>query len=70
MLEAPHGRDALRLVAQALAARHPGIRLLFMSGYTDDEILRRGLQIPDVAFLEKPFTAERLLAVLRAALAS
>jgi PAS domain S-box-containing protein len=95
VLEASHGRDALRLVAeladrggvdlvvtdvvmpemsgrefaQALAARHPGIRLLFMSGYTDDEILRRGLQIPDVAFLEKPFTAERLLAVLRAAVA-
>ena len=57
-----------RTVAEALAAGRPGARVLFMSGYTDDEILRRGLLTPGVAFLEKPFTAERLLEAVRGVL--
>ena len=54
-----------RSLAEQLAARWPRLRVLYMSGYTDDEILRRGLAEPGSAFLEKPFTAERLSSAVR-----
>jgi CheY-like chemotaxis protein len=44
------------------------LRVLFVSGYTDDDILRRGLSNPDSAFLQKPFTARALAAAAKAAL--
>lgn len=47
----------------------PGIRVLFMSGYTDNEILRRGIRTSKAEFLQKPFTAETLCAAVRAVLA-
>ena len=47
----------------------PGIRVLFMSGYTDNEILRRGIRTSETDFLQKPFTAESLCAAVRAVLA-
>jgi CheY-like chemotaxis protein len=47
----------------------PGIRVLFMSGYTDNELLRRGLGSPENEFLQKPFTAESLCAAVRSVLA-
>jgi CheY-like chemotaxis protein len=46
----------------------PGIRVLFMSGYTDNEILRRGIRTSATEFLQKPFTAESLRAAVRAVL--
>jgi hypothetical protein len=36
-----------------------------MSGYTDDEMVRRGLLEPDHPFLSKPFTPEILAANVR-----
>lgn len=47
----------------------PGIRVLFMSGYTDNEILRRGIRTSETEFLQKPFTAETLCAAVKAVLA-
>jgi CheY-like chemotaxis protein len=47
----------------------PGIRVLFMSGYTDNEILRRGIRASETEFLQKPFTAESLCAAVRSVLA-
>jgi CheY-like chemotaxis protein len=47
----------------------PAIRVLFMSGYTDNEILRRGIRTSETEFLQKPFTAEALCAAVRAVLA-
>ena len=47
----------------------PGIRVLFMSGYTDNEILRRGIGTSETQFLQKPFTAEELKAAVQTALA-
>jgi CheY-like chemotaxis protein len=44
-----------QLVQRVLEAR-PGIRVLFMSGYTDDEVMRRGVIDGQTAFLQKPFT--------------
>lgn len=46
----------------------PGIRVLFMSGYTDNEILRHGIRTSKAEFLQKPFTAETLCAAVRSVL--
>jgi CheY-like chemotaxis protein/two-component sensor histidine kinase len=48
-----------QLVAKVLKTR-PGIRVLFMSGYTDDEVVRRGVIDGQTAFLQKPFTPDLL----------
>jgi two-component system, cell cycle sensor histidine kinase and response regulator CckA len=57
-----------RALAEQLADRWPHLRVLFMSGYTDDEILRRGLMQSGSSFLEKPFTRERVAGAVRLAL--
>ncbi len=54
-----------REVAEQLAALRPGIRVLFMSGYTDNVIAQRGVLDPGMAFLSKPFTPETLAAKVR-----
>jgi two-component system cell cycle sensor histidine kinase/response regulator CckA len=41
------------------------LRVLYMSGYTDDEIVRRGLNDPSMSFIQKPFTAENLAMQVR-----
>ncbi len=38
----------------------PEIRVLFMSGYTDNAVVKQGLLAPDTAFIQKPFSAEDL----------
>jgi PAS domain S-box-containing protein len=57
-----------RALAEQLTERWPSLRVVFMSGYTDDEILRRGLMRPGMAFLAKPFTPDRLAHAVREAL--
>jgi CheY-like chemotaxis protein len=57
-----------RVLGERLAARWPHLPVLYMSGYTDDEIFRRGLGDARAAFLEKPFTAEQLARAVRQAL--
>ena len=47
---------------------YPNGRTLFMSGYTDDDLFRRGLANRAVAFVAKPFTATALVAAVREAL--
>jgi two-component system cell cycle sensor histidine kinase/response regulator CckA len=49
-----------REFVEALHNHVPGVRVLYMSGYTDDDIIRRGLLDSSVAFLQKPFTAKSL----------
>ena len=46
----------------------PGIRVLYMSGYADDDIDRRGLLVDGVNLLQKPFTGTALALAVRAAL--
>ena len=46
----------------------PGLKVLFMSGYTDNEILRRGITGSETHFLQKPFTAAGLREAVQAAL--
>jgi PAS domain S-box-containing protein len=45
-----------------------GAPVLYMSGYTDDDILRRGIRTADTHFLQKPFSPHAILAQVRALL--
>jgi FixJ family two-component response regulator len=40
-----------------LQAHRPSLKALMISGYTDDEIVRRGIVTSSVRFVQKPFTA-------------
>jgi two-component system cell cycle sensor histidine kinase/response regulator CckA len=57
-----------RELAQSLETLRPGIKVLYLSGYTDDAIVRHGLLDQEVAFLQKPFTPDALLRKVRAVL--
>jgi PAS domain S-box-containing protein len=89
VLEAGHGREALRIaddhlgpihllvtdvvmpemggrqLADELAARRAGTRVLYLSGYTDDAIVRHGVLQAESAFLQKPFTPTALVQKVR-----
>ena len=43
-------------LAKRLAARNPQLKVLFMSGYIGDDVVRQGIQENDAPFLQKPFT--------------
>ncbi|MBV7330914.1 response regulator [Chloroflexi bacterium TSY] len=50
-----------RETVQKIAPLYPDLQILYMSGYTDDIILRHGISQQEVAFLPKPFTPDELL---------
>ncbi len=54
-----------RELAEALEKSRPGLRLVFMSGYTDDTVLRHGILESKAEFLPKPFTPAGLLETVR-----
>lgn len=54
-----------REVADRVQSILPGVRTLYMSGYTDDSILRHGVVDDDVAFISKPLSREALGRKLR-----
>jgi len=58
------GRDLARQIRALL----PQIKVLFVSGYSEDAILHQGLLEPGTAFLQKPFTADSLPRKVREAL--
>ncbi|MDX9720467.1 MAG: response regulator [Myxococcota bacterium] len=57
-----------RELATRLQARYPGLRKLFMSGYTQEIIGHQGILEEGVHFLNKPFSPEELEAKVREAL--
>ncbi|WP_246523194.1 ATP-binding protein [Gemmata palustris] len=52
-------------LAQAVAPLRPGIKILFVSGYSEDALVERGLAEATATFLHKPFTAEVLTRLVR-----
>jgi PAS domain S-box-containing protein len=60
-----NGRD----LSDALADRHPNLPVLFMSGYTGDDVLARSLLPESAPFIQKPFAPEELLSWVRRLLA-
>jgi CheY-like chemotaxis protein len=48
-------------VAERVRVLRPGIRVLFMSGYNEEAVLRDGVLAAGAAFLEKPFSPSELL---------
>ena len=58
-----------RELSDALADLHPTLPVLFMSGYTGDDVLARSLLPETAPFIQKPFAPEELLARVRAMLA-
>lgn len=57
-----------RQLFDALEAERPGLKVLYMSGYTDDLVLRAGVRSEGVPFLPKPFTSAVLAERVRAAM--
>jgi two-component system cell cycle sensor histidine kinase/response regulator CckA len=55
-------------LAQRLAVARPELRIMLMSGYADDAIVRSMQTDPAYVFLEKPFTATALTTKVRMAL--
>jgi FixJ family two-component response regulator len=52
-------------LAEALRVRHPEVRVIMTSGYTDDVMLRHGLQDGAVSFIQKPYSALALARKVR-----
>ncbi len=52
-------------LAERLRAHRPGLKVLFMSGYTEKAIAAGGIMPPNTGFVEKPFTVEQLMRRLR-----
>jgi two-component system, cell cycle sensor histidine kinase and response regulator CckA len=58
-----------RELAQRIAKIRPEIKVLYMSGYTDQSVVRHGILESDAVLLQKPFTMANLAAKLREILA-
>jgi two-component system, cell cycle sensor histidine kinase and response regulator CckA len=58
-----------RQLADRLVTQRPEMKVLFMSGYTDDAVLQHGILESGVAFLQKPLTRTSLLKKVREVLA-
>ncbi|MGH9332532.1 MAG: response regulator, partial [Vicinamibacteria bacterium] len=56
VLPAMSGKEVARLLREA----RPGLKVLFMSGYAEEQVVHRGVVEEDVAFLSKPFTPAAL----------
>ncbi|VTR91318.1 multi-sensor hybrid histidine kinase : Multi-sensor hybrid histidine kinase OS=Koribacter versatilis (strain Ellin345) GN=Acid345_3014 PE=4 SV=1: PAS_9: HisKA: HATPase_c: Response_reg [Gemmata massiliana] len=57
-----------RKAAEAIRAQRQNLKVLFMSGYTDDAVVRHGIVEATDAFLQKPFTPQSLAHKVRAVL--
>lgn len=58
-------RDNGREVAEQTATLRPGIKVLYLSGYTEDTVLRHGVIEAEMQFLAKPFAPSALVSKVR-----
>jgi PAS domain S-box-containing protein len=58
-----------RVIAERLRMLQPRVPVLYMSGYTDDVVVRTGVSTDGAGFLQKPFTPQMLLDRVHAVLA-
>jgi two-component system, cell cycle sensor histidine kinase and response regulator CckA len=63
------GMSGKELIVQ-LEAMRPGIKTLYISGYTDKAVVHHGILDSETAFLQKPFTTENLMQKIREAIQS
>jgi len=61
-------RGSGRSIAEELVRGDPALRVLYMSGYTEDGILLHGVQTQSIDLLPKPFTPEQLAHRVRRAI--
>jgi CheY-like chemotaxis protein len=52
-------------LTKRLIGRRPELKVIYMSGYTDEAIVNHGVLDPGIAFLHKPFTSETLSRKIR-----
>jgi len=52
-------------LAKGFSTLHPETKVLYMSGYTDDAIVRHGILERGTSFLQKPFQPRALLLKIR-----
>jgi signal transduction histidine kinase/HAMP domain-containing protein/ActR/RegA family two-component response regulator len=60
----PGGLDGVQLAKRLRVAR-PHLKIIYMSGYTDDVLVDRSLMVDDAQFMAKPFTPNALLNKVR-----
>ncbi len=58
-------RTTGRELARPLAESRPDTKVLYVSGYTDDAMVRHGMLEPGLAFLQKPFSPDTLARKVR-----
>lgn len=54
-----------KVLSESLRETHPELRVLYISGYTDNVVLHKGILEPGVHLLRKPFTQQQLELALR-----
>ena len=54
-----------RELVERLASSRPGMRVLYMSGYTENAIVTHGVLHADVGFLQKPFKVDQMVRKIR-----
>jgi two-component system, cell cycle sensor histidine kinase and response regulator CckA len=57
-----------RELAKRLESTRPGVRILYMSGYTDEVLAFHGIAQPEIDFIQKPFTPSELAGKVELAL--
>jgi two-component system cell cycle sensor histidine kinase/response regulator CckA len=57
-------------LAQIALERNPDLRVVYMSGHTEDVLVRNGARARNLAFIQKPFTRATLLRAVEEALAA